>query len=120
MLIFVEYLLWDVARANLDVYKERQRAHPQGQHQLSMVITIVWLVYFVVIYLLKNHTDYFNGPVGFTAIAVAALAGVFLYRLDKRYRWCWLCKIVAALAPLLVLAVVACAPLVVRAAVACT
>jgi hypothetical protein len=72
-----------------------------------MVITFVWLVYFSIIFALKNYTHYFDGPLGFTAIAMAALAGVILYRRDKIYRWCWLCKIVAGLAPLLVLAVIA-------------
>jgi TRAP-type C4-dicarboxylate transport system permease small subunit len=107
MVIFLEYLAWDIARSNLDIYKERQKAHPQWQHQLSMVITIVWLVYFLVIFLLKNYTHRFDGPLGFTTIALAALAGVILYRLDKKYRWCWPCKIVAGVAPLLVLVVVA-------------
>jgi hypothetical protein len=107
MMIFLEYLAWDIARSNLDIYKDRQKAHPQRQHQLSMVITIVWLVYFLIIFLLKNYTHRFDGPLGFTTIALAALAGVILYRLDKTYRWCWPCKIVAGLAPLLVLAVIA-------------
>jgi hypothetical protein len=106
--IFVEYLAWDIARSNLAVYKERQKASPQRQHQLSMVITIVWLLYFVIVLLLKNYTPYFEGPLGFTAIALAALAGVLLYRRDKTYRWCWPCKLGAVLAPLIVLAVVAC------------
>ncbi len=106
-LIFFEYLAWDIARSNLSVYKRRQEASPQRHHQLSMVITIVWLLYFVIIFLLKNYTPYFDGSVGFTVIALAALAGVVLYRRDKEYRWCWPCKIGASLVPLLVLAVVA-------------
>jgi hypothetical protein len=106
--IFIEYLAWDIARSNLTVYKDRQKASPQRQHQLSMVITIVWLLYFVIILLLKNYTPYFEGSLGFTAIALAALAGVLLYRRDKKYRWCWPCKLGAVLAPLIVLAVVAC------------
>jgi hypothetical protein len=106
-LIFFEYLAWDIARSNLSVYKKRQEAFPQRQNRLSMVITIVWLLYFVLILLLKNCTPYFDGPLGFTAIASAALAGVLLYRRDKKYRWCWPCKIGAVLAPLVVLAVVA-------------
>lgn len=106
-LIFVEYLAWDIARSTLSVYKERQAAFPQRQYQLSMMITIVWLLYFVVILLLKNFTPYFSGSLGFTAIAFAALAGVVLYRRDKKYRWCWPCKIGAFLAPLTILVIVA-------------
>jgi hypothetical protein len=105
--IFFEYLAWDMARARLDVYRKRQEEFPQRQHQLSMVITIVWLLYFAGILLLKNYTGYFDGAIGFTAIAFAALAGVLLYRLDKKYRWCWPCKIGAVVAPLTALAVVA-------------
>jgi len=96
-----------MARSRLDAYKQRQRMSPQRKHELSMTITIVWLLYFVVILLLKNHTRYFEGVIGFTAIAFAALAGVLLYRRDKKYRWCWFCKIGACLALLVVLAAVA-------------
>ena len=45
----------------------------------------------------------FSTPVGFTAIALAALAGVILYRLDKKYRWTWPMKSFANLFPLVLL-----------------
>jgi hypothetical protein len=105
--IFFEYLVWDMARSNLDAYKQRQAVSPQRRHQLSMTITIVWFLDFVIIFLLENYTRYFDSSLGFIMIAFAALAGVLLYRRDKKSLWCWRCKIGACLLPLIVPAVVA-------------
>ena len=103
VLIFLEYLVWDMFRAKLPAYKMEIRKNPRRTHQLSMIVTIVWLAYFVAILALKQYFIYFSTPVGFTAIAVAALAGVVLYRRDKEYRWTWPTKGFATLAPLLML-----------------
>jgi hypothetical protein len=103
MVIFLEYLAWDIARANLPEYKAQRRKDPHEMHQRGMVITIVWLAFFIALFACKYSVTYFDGSIGFAAIAGAAFVGVFLYRRDKKYRWGWPVKLLAATVPFMVL-----------------
>jgi hypothetical protein len=111
MIVFLEYLLWDIARSRLPDYvnRQQQRSEPLPRYEISMNITIVWLLYFIAIFSLKNWVSYFEGTVGFVAITIAAALGVILYRQDKEFRanWRWRRKILATGLPLATLVALA-------------
>jgi hypothetical protein len=89
LIIFILYLAWDHFRARLPDYQRQMRDNPRPRSQRSMVITMIWLAFFGVLYLLKLCFPFFAAPFGFAVIALAALAGVILYRVDKIKRWSW-------------------------------
>ena len=89
VIIFFEYAIWDTLRTRLPNFRRRDRLYKE-----SLVITIVWLLYFLIIFALKEKFSYFGTESGFLAISFAALMGVFLYRHDKDHRekWTWVVK----------------------------
>jgi hypothetical protein len=93
--IFILYLAWDWLRSRLPDYKQRPHLHER-----SMTITIVWLIYFLVIWLQQSELPFFATSTGFALIALAALAGVILYREDKTKHWGWKIKLTTSILPL--------------------
>jgi hypothetical protein len=102
VIIFLEYLLWGWCRTRLPSYRERV-AEDTPKHQLSIVITLVWLIYFAAILLLKYSAGFFDQAVGFVSIAFAALAGVLMYRIDGKRKWTWKTKLIASFTPIALL-----------------
>jgi hypothetical protein len=84
--IFVEYMIWDILRSHLSTFVSRKNIY-EG----SLTITVVWLAFFFILFLMKRYCSYFDKSLGFVAISLAVLSGVFLYRSDKKYRerWTW-------------------------------
>jgi hypothetical protein len=100
VIVFGEYLVWDLLRMRLASFKPRARLY-----ESSLLITLIWMIYFIIILYIKLYFTYFDGDVGFVAISASVLLGVFLYRSDKIYRerWTWAVKSAATLAPIVVL-----------------
>jgi hypothetical protein len=99
-IVFGEYLVWDFLRMRLSSFKAR--THP---YESSLVITLIWMIYFSIILYFKWFFAYFDGDFGFAAISASVLSGVFLYRWDKKYRekWTWVIKVLATTTPIVVL-----------------
>jgi len=97
VVIFVLYIVWDLARILVERKAGRQPVEPRARFKASITITAVWLGFFIA---LDGVRDV-GGRLAFAGAAASALLGVVLYRVDKRQRFTWAKKAVLVILALL-------------------